>query len=150
LSRPGVSGQWLRESATTFEAWKKSLAAYNFSMPDDAHEAVCKKVEAIFAELVGERGLSLQGHSNQAAVRNAIAMAYSSDKTAEIAREIAFHMTDWSYDAAFVVALHLFPERFAPEEIEAGIGMLCAHVPAHIIAAARLTGFPTEDLFLEG
>jgi hypothetical protein len=58
-------------------------------------------------------------------------------------------MVDWSYNAAFVVALHLFPERFTPEEIAAGIGMFCAHVPAHVIAAARLTGFPTEDLFLE-
>ncbi|HTV39222.1 MAG TPA: hypothetical protein VMF08_01495 [Candidatus Sulfotelmatobacter sp.] len=140
----------LSESATTFETWKKSLAGYNCSMPDDAHEAVRRKAEAIFAELAGERGLSLRGYSNQVAVRNSITLAYSSDKTPEVAREIAFHMTDWGDHAAFVVALHLFPERFAPEEIEAGIGMLCAHVPAHVIAAARLTGFPTEDLFLEG
>jgi hypothetical protein len=36
------------------------------------------------------------------------------------ADEIAFHLTDWSSKAAFLVALHLFPERFTPEEIREG------------------------------
>jgi len=115
-------------------------------MPEDAHDSVRKKVEAIFIELAGERDIHFRRHSYQV-VRDAIASAYSADRPPEIAQEIAFHMNDWCDDAAFIVALHLYPERFTPEEIEAGIGLLCAHVPAHVIAAARLTGFPTEDLF---
>ena len=119
-------------------------------MSDDAHDSVRKKVETIFAELAGDRELRLRGPLPAQAVHDAIAAAYSEDRPLDVAREIAFHMVDWAYDAAFVVALHLFPERFSAEEIEAGIGMFCAHVPAHVIAAARLTGFPAEDLFHEG
>jgi hypothetical protein len=118
-------------------------------MPEDAHDSVRKKVQAIFTELTGERALRLRGPLPAQIVHDAIASAYSADRPPETAHEIAFHMVDWSYNAAFVVALHLFPERFTPEEIEAGIGMFCAHAPAHVIAAARLTGFPAEDLFLE-
>ena len=62
---------------------------------------------------------------------------------------IAFHLTDWNADAAFIVALHLYPERFTPEEIEAGVGMLLSHVPSHVIAAARLAGHPVEDSLRE-
>jgi hypothetical protein len=67
------------------------------------------------------------------------------------ALDIAFHMADWNSNAAFVVAVHLFPERFTPEEIEAGIGMFLTHAPNHIRAACGLTGhyvwvsFPDDD-----
>ena len=50
----------------------------------------------------------------------------------EKADAIAFHMSDWNSDAAFVVALHLFPERFSHDEIKAGIGMFMTHAPNHI------------------
>jgi hypothetical protein len=66
------------------------------------------------------------------------------------ADQIAFHLTDWSSDAAFIVALHLFPERFTSEEIEAGVGLFLCHVPIHVIAAARLAGHQAEDLFRDG
>jgi hypothetical protein len=32
----------------------------------------------------------------------------------------------------------LFPERFTADELRAGVDMLLVHVPAHILAAARL------------
>ena len=69
----------------------------------------------------------------------------------EKARDIAFHMCDWNSDAAFVVAAHLFPERFTPEELAAGVGLFLVHAPNHIRAACGLTGtyvwenFPDAD-----
>jgi hypothetical protein len=37
--------------------------------------------------------------------------------SAEQAHDIAFHLTDWSSDAAFVVAALLFPERFSADQL---------------------------------
>lgn len=67
--------------------------------------------------------------------RSALAKQYG-----EKARDIGFHMADWNWDAAFVVAVHLFPERFTPDEIAAGVGLFLAHAPNHIRAACGLTG----------
>lgn len=38
------------------------------------------------------------------------------------------------YDAAFLVAVHLFPEKFTPAEMRAGIDLVLCHIPAHVIA----------------
>lgn len=119
-------------------------------MPDDAHDSVRKKVEAIFIELAGDRELQVRGSLRGGVVHSAIASALSTDIREEVADEIAFHLVDWSYDAAFIVALHLFPERFTTEQIEAGIRLFLAHAPAHIIAAARMMGYSTDDVFDEG
>jgi|SRR5690242_5071459 len=118
-------------------------------MQNDPYDSVREKVEAIFTELVGKRELQVRGSLRGGDVHSAIAAALSSDIRDEVADEIAFHMVDWSYDAAFIVALHLFPERFTPEEIEAGVGLFLVHAPAHIIAAARLMGYSTDDVFDE-
>ena len=64
----------------------------------------------------------------------------SGDSIAENAPEIAFHLSDWNWDAAFIVCLHLFPERFTAAEINAGIGLFLVHAPNHIRAACGLTG----------
>jgi hypothetical protein len=64
-------------------------------------------------------------------------------------KEMAFHLINWRSDAAFLVALHLFPERFTQEEIATGIDMFLVHAPAHVIAAARLSGNSTSDVFAE-
>jgi hypothetical protein len=63
--------------------------------------------------------------------------------------DIGFNVGDWHGDAAFLVALHLFPERFTDEEIDEGVRRMLLHVPAHVIAAARLAGYSTEDVFRE-
>lgn len=115
-------------------------------MPFDPHKSVRQKVRVIFTELAGERWAYLQGGGK---AQTEMVRALSSGKQSEVAAEVAFHMWDWSEDAAFVVALHLFPERFTQKEIEAGVGLFLCHAPAHIIAAARLTGSSTEDIFLE-
>ena len=122
-------------------------------MPDDAHDSVRKKVEAIFTELAGDRTRMLDGSTFPAGITSTITAALSGPDASEDqvlrADQIAFHLTDWNSDAAFIVALHLFPERFTPEEIEAAVDMFLIHVPAHVIAAARLAGHRTEDIFKE-
>lgn len=121
-------------------------------MPD-SYDTVREKVAAIYEEMVGNRAKTLDGSALPKSITSAIAAALSGKDADEKAilqnDEIAFHLTDWNSDAAFLVALHLFPERFTPEEIEAGVDLFLVHVPSHVIAAARLSGNSTEDIFAE-
>lgn len=119
----------------------------------DSTPSVREKVATIFRELAGERASALDAASFPARIASTIAAALAAEGTGgnEIlhADEIAFHLTDWSSEAAFLVALHLFPERFTPEEIREGVEGFLLHAPHHIIAAARLAGHPTDDIFRE-
>jgi hypothetical protein len=72
---------------------------------------------------------------------SAIAAAFAEDYGDVIAADVGFHMADWNSDAAFIVAIHLFPERFTKEEIAAGVGMFLTHAPNHIRAACKITGY---------
>ena len=114
------------------------------SDPDDAFRA---KVDAIFREIAGEEAAASLRATGPSRVMDIIAHAIGSDHQPEVAAEIGFHLGDWQADAAFIVALHLYPERFTPEEIDAGVRALLVHVPAHVIAAAKLGGYSTEDIF---
>ena len=120
-------------------------------MSVDPTDSVTEKVAAIFRELAGDRAHQLDGSAIATPVRDAIATALSSDYGGATAEKIALHMSDWNSDAAFIVALHLFPERFTPEEIDAGIGLFLVHAPNHIREACRLTNtyvwvdFPDDD-----
>lgn len=123
-------------------------------MSDTPHDSACKKVEAIFTELVGNRARMLDGATFPARITSTITAALvSPDATEEQilhADQIAFHLTDWGADAAFIVALHLFPERFTPAEIESAVDMFLVHVPNHVVAAARLAGHSIDDIFTDG
>ena len=66
---------------------------------------------------------------------------------AQAAYDLAFHLSDWKADAAFLFALHLAPERFSKEEVKAGITQFLIHAPNHVAAAAKLGGWPSEDVF---
>jgi hypothetical protein len=112
----------------------------------NAHDTVGKKVEAIFAELAGERTARL-GEPGAQATRDTLASALSADYAPDTARDIAFHLVDWHTDAAFMMAVHLFPERFTPEELVTGADMLLIHAPNHLAAAAKLAGHPIQDVF---
>ena len=122
-------------------------------MSEDANDTVRKKVAALFTELAGDRARMLDGSLFPAGITSTITASLSGPDAIEEqvlqADTIAFHLTDWNADAAFIVALHLYPERFTPEEIEAGVGMFLCHVPSHVIAAARLAKHPVEDLLQE-
>ena len=106
----------------------------------DAIETVSQKVTAIFNELVGDRASRLDGSKIAEPAMSAIGGALTNEYGPEMAHDIGFHMADWNSDAAFIVAVHLFPERFTPEELSAGIGLFLVHAPNHIREACRLTG----------
>ena len=116
----------------------------------DAIDTVGRKVAAIFAELVGDRAERLNGSVIAEPAMSTIESALT-EQYGEKAHDVAFHMADWNSDAAFVVAVHLFPERFTREEIAAGVGLFLVHAPNHIRAACGLTeqyvweNFPGDD-----
>jgi hypothetical protein len=112
----------------------------------DPHESVKRKVEAIFRELAGERARNLEATHYPIAIDNLVTESLTASHE-QNPGEVAFHLVDWNSDAAFLVALHLFPERFEAEEVAAGVGLLLVHVPAHILAAARLGGYEATDIF---
>ena len=107
------------------------------------------KAQVIFAELTSDRVERLYGSrgafDTMAAIRNALTTQYGEEKAADI----AFHLSDWNADAAFVTALHLFPERFTKEEIESGVELFIVHAPNHVAEAAELLGHPVENIFEE-
>ena len=117
----------------------------------DYIDSVREKVLAIFAELAGERANRLDGSVMSRAAMDAITTALANEHGMLKASKIALHVADWNWDVAFIVAVHLFPERFSAEEIDAGIGLFLCHAPNHIREACRLTGqyvwenFPEDD-----
>ena len=106
----------------------------------DAHDSFRAKVESIFSELVGERARRISATSLPAESVAAIAASYAPDMDSQRAQDIAFHLSDWAGDAAFLIALHLYPDRFTADEIQAGIGAFFVHAPFHIAEAAALAG----------
>jgi hypothetical protein len=69
----------------------------------------------------------------------------------EVAREIAFHMTDWDHNVDDLVRLYGRPESFNDEEIRSIVLQFLAHVPNHVAAAKKLVGLgPIEDVFEVG
>ena len=113
----------------------------------NAYDSLKEKVFKIFMEAFGDRAALFKGGVPARQANDALSAALSEDHDPLTADEIAFHMVDWETDAAFVVALLLFPERFTKEELQAGIDMFLIHVPAHVMAAARLAGHEPEDIF---
>jgi hypothetical protein len=111
--------------------------------------SVQEKVRALFSELVGDRTAQLR-EPGASEIRAAFANALSADHSPDAARDIAFHLVDWSNDAAFMVAVHLFPERFTPEDLSDGALSLLQHAPNHLAAAAKLSGNPVTDIFEVG
>src|SRR5688500_8043266 len=110
------------------------------------YDSVRRKVRTLFTRIAGNRAQRLDEYPHQILALLTSAMRSQAKKKAW---DIAFHLTDWNYDAAFLVAFHLFPEKFTPAEIRAGVNMLLVHIPKHVIAAARLNGDSTEDVFAE-
>jgi hypothetical protein len=82
--------------------------------------------------------------------RQTLAKVLSADYPQQVACAIAFHLVDWAEDAAFLLAVQLFPERFTKDEIAHGIMMFLIHAPNHVAAAAKLAGHPLQDVFNVG
>ena len=108
-----------------------------------------QKAKAILAEAFAGRVDRLDPARPATTVMDAIQAALTEEFGTDKAADIAFHMADWNSDAAFILALHLFPERFTKAEIEDGIRDFLVHAPNHIAEAAKLIGFPVSDIFKE-
>ena len=108
------------------------------------------KVLAIFRALDHERADRLRGNRPAVELMETVRVGLADDYPDELASDVAFHLADWNADAAFLVALNLFPERFTREEISEGIRGLLIHAPNHLAAAAKLGGFAISDIFKVG
>ena len=110
-----------------------------------------EKVTAIFRELAGDKSERLDAARYLADVNSRITTALAHGKEEEAAilhdDQIGFHLVDWQADAAFIVALSLYPERFTDEEIRDGVEAFLIHAPSHVVEAARLAGV-ASDTFL--
>lgn len=107
------------------------------------------KVSAIFRELAGEAAKRLEADHYPADVNSRItsALVSSEEEAEELAKDqIGFHLVDWQSEAAFLVALCLYPERFTDEELREGVDAFLIHAPSHVLAAARAAGYPINDL----
>lgn len=100
--------------------------------------------------MVGQRADVLLGTAPASVAAGRLAEVASQELDESSAHDVAFHMTDWNSDAAFLVAFLLFPERFADDEIREGLQCFLIHAPNHIAAAAKLAGWPIEDIFAVG
>ena len=103
------------------------------------------KVRALFAEHFGGAADHLEQAVDKGFV-SAIAAAYPR-LDEDRAFDLAFHLSDWREDAAFLLALSLVPEQFTPEEVEDGVTAFLVHAPNHVAAAAKLGGWPITDIF---
>ncbi len=114
--------------------------------------SVREKVVEIFGELAPEKADRLAADRYLADVNSRITAAIArSDAESDIlsADHLGFHLVDWQSEAAFLVALSLYPERFTDEEVREGVEAFLLHAPAHAQAAARLAGVPIPDLLAE-
>ena len=114
---------------------------------DDLYKDVRRKVIQIFTELTESRTVQLDPTQFAHDADGAISSALSSEFGPDVAHDIAFHLSDWGADAAFMVAVPLFPERFTADEIREGVQQFLVHAPNHIAAAAQLAGWPIRDVF---
>jgi hypothetical protein len=68
-----------------------------------------------------------------------------------IAREIAFHMTDWRSNLLELIKIYDESEDLSNDEIYKILLKFLAHVPDHVAAAKKLIGMgPIKDIFNVG
>lgn len=80
-------------------------------------------------------------------IQDRITSALRSEYGEEASNEIAFHVSDWIHEAAFLTALHLKPEAFTDEEIRDGVDALTIHASSHLMAATHWARQPLQDVF---
>ncbi|MBI4528023.1 MAG: hypothetical protein HY695_29865 [Deltaproteobacteria bacterium] len=98
---------------------------------------------------LSERALSQRQRAAQKAIQEALGKTHG----VRDAREIAFHLSEWFEEAAFLVALQLDPARFSKAEIKAGVSDVLACVLDHVWEAVRVAGGPLpclDDETLDG
>jgi len=96
------------------------------------------KVINIFKNLIGDKANNLRGDFYPAFANSAITEALKEEYpnlTEEKIIEtdsIGMNLVCWQRNAAFIVALCLFPEKFTKEEIQDEVQSLLIHMPDHI------------------
>ena|ERR1700687_230127 len=85
-------------------------------------------------------------------LKNRIVQAFTSSlHDPEVAREMAFHLTDWDHNLDDLIRLYEQPEAFSDDQIQSIVIQFLAHVPNHVAAAKKLAGIgPIEDIFKVG
>jgi hypothetical protein len=107
-----------------------------------------KKAMAIFKKAFGERAAHLFTGASTIQMGHTITAAFARHVRREKAQDIGFHLGDWAHDAALILALHMFPEKFSREEIRRVTDFVAAGLPYH--AAALATHFGYEGLARDG
>ncbi len=101
------------------------------------------KVIEIFRELVGDNAENLSGSFFPAyantKITNALLKENPDLEDNEIVEvdSIGMDLVCWQRDAAFIVALVLFPDKFTDEDIQDEVASLLIHMPDHIKNALK-------------
>ena len=106
-----------------------------------------EKVRKLLTRVTDARLGQLDGSSIARGAIRVVQEAFSEFRDADTAYEIGEHLTDWNSEAAFIVALILFPEEFSRDEIRDGVIGFAIHAPNHVAAAAHLLGYPVDEIF---
>jgi hypothetical protein len=120
-------------------------------LPADPHQAAFDKTVQIFQELCPAHYSNLLDPSspksfkvgNDLAAR--VTRIFSKRFGPETAREYATHVTGFPADAAFLVALLLYPDRFTDDEVAAGVGCFGIEASLHGPPIARILDFPNTN-----
>ena len=93
----------------------------------------------------------IQKKTEQLRDRIARIFTHSMEEKPEVARDIAFHMTDWDHNLEDMMRLYEEQESLSDDEIIDIIIQFLAHVSEHVAAAKKLAGVgPITDIFEVG
>ena len=89
------------------------------------------KVEEMFKDVV-------RGSSTGKGPMERVAEVFEEELGRKKSEELGFHLSDWSQEAAFILALNLNPEKFTDDEINAGCREFIVHASYHVGNARRI------------
>lgn len=116
----------------------------------DPNQAAFDKTAQIFQELCPSHYRNLLDPAKPKSVNVGQELAikvsriFSERLGHEKAQEFALHVTGFPSDAAFLVALFLFPERFTDDELAAGIRCFGIEASFHAVAIAKMLNYTNE------
>jgi hypothetical protein len=85
-------------------------------------------------------------------IRRRIQSAFEEmEETKPVARDIAFHLTDWLSDIEDLIKTYSNIDNLSNDEITSFVYKFLSHVPNHLNAATKLSGIgKIEDVFQAG
>ena len=124
------------------------MLASQTDMTDD-YKRLRAKVARLLAKAPIRRVKQGQAEPDLTGPREALRKALQRQYGNESAKRLAIHLMDWTYDAAFLLAVAMYPERFSANELRCGVDMLLVHVPNHVAAAAKISENKCSDIWDE-